>query len=118
MTLWYLEPRPLAIIATLQAKPPRRIANTSANPLLTSAGYEGAGVAALTAIHDAEFKRVNAIRPWPRDAATSLIETGPAEILAALLGCPDGLEWAHPDKAATRAAIRANIAAALVPEAA
>lgn len=113
MAPWYLKPEALAVIAKLRANPPVRRGNTSTNPLETTAGYEGPGIAELYALYAAEFARLNATVPWSREAAHDLLDHSINEVLAALFGCPDGLDWAHPDRAARRVAMAVEIDAAL-----
>lgn len=113
MQPWYLTPQALTIIARLRSNPPKRLANTSTNPLLTNAGFVADGIEGLRAIHAAEFNRLDIIVPWPREEMAALSACDPDEVLAGLFGDPDNLDWAHPERAARRTAIALEIDEAL-----
>lgn len=103
-TPWYLEPRALGIIADLRLAPPIHTANTSTNKLETDAAHTSPAADQLRALFSAA---------WAKNPTAELLDTSADEILAALFGCPDGLDWAHPDRAARRVALAVEIDAAL-----
>ncbi|MDE2434702.1 MAG: hypothetical protein KGM49_00445 [Sphingomonadales bacterium] len=109
---WYLTPAALAILKRLRAAPPELARNTSGNPLLTNAGYRGADADALRTRFTLAWEAMNRAG-WDADTARELLETSANEVLAALFGDPDGLDWAHPDRAARRTALALEIDAAL-----
>ena len=110
---WYLRPAALKIIARLRANPPQRRANDSTNPMLTTAGYSGFDAIALRDQFKKAFKLVYEAVPYNAAAASALMQTSADEVLAALFGCPDGLDWAHPERTARRTVIAIEIDAAL-----
>jgi hypothetical protein len=112
MTPWYLEPAALTAIAALN---PVRVSHVKHYPLTSDRWhtYESAEADQLRAIYGQRFAECMATTPFDRDAAASLIDNSADEVLAALFGCPDGLEWADATRAARLAMIRANVADAL-----
>lgn len=111
-TPWYLTPTALKIIARLIANPPARVPNTDCNPLQTNAGYVGYDALALRSLHRDKFERMMR-GDYDAKLADELLTYSADEVLAALFGCPDGLDWAHPDRAARRTAMAAEITEAL-----
>ncbi len=113
---WYLRPTPLKIITRLRANPPQRRINDSTNPLTTTAAYVGFDALALRSLHRDKFERM--MRDgWDAKLADELLTYSADEVLAAMFGCPDGLDQLMPDAYASRinrrAAIAAEIEAAL-----
>ena len=106
-TPWYLAPAALRVIARLKATPPQRVGNTCDNPLQTNSGHHSAAAADLRAMFTV------AAHSTPHDQWDGLFDTSADEVLAALFGCPDGLDWAHPARAARRAALAIEIDEAL-----
>ncbi len=113
MRPWYLRPAALKIITRLRANPPQRRINDSTNPLTTTAAYVGFDALALRDQFKKAFKQAYETVPFDSKAVGELLDTSADEVLAALFGCPDNLDWAHPDRAARRTAIAAEIDEAL-----
>jgi hypothetical protein len=111
MRPWYLRPTPLKIIARLRANPPQRRINDSTNPLTTTAAYVGFDALALRDQFKKVFKQVYEAVPYNAEAASALMQTSADEVLAAMFGCPDGLDQLMPDAYASRIKRRAAIAA-------
>lgn len=116
MTPWYLTPPALRIIRKLKANPPRREFVRDKVSLNYHDGhneYRSMDALELAALFAIEFNKVQLAPVWDRDAAVALMQTSDDEILAALLGDPNNLDWAHPDRAARRVALALEIDEAL-----
>ncbi len=111
MRPWYLRPAALKIIARLRANPPQLRANDSTNPLATTAAYVGFDALALRDQFKKVFKQAYETVPFDSKAVGELLDTSADEVLAALFGCPDGLDQLMPDAYASRIKRRAAIAA-------
>lgn len=109
---WYLTPSALAILKRLRAAPPQLARNTETNAILTNAGYRGGDVDALRTRFTLAWEALNR-EGWDADTSRALLETSADEVLAALFGDPDGLDWAHGERAARRTALAIEIDAAL-----
>lgn len=107
--LWYLEPAALKIIAALK---PVRVSHTKHYTLTTDrwGTYEGPQADHLRAIYSDVFAA--AMKDAPATLA-NLVAHNADEVLAAMFGCPNRLEWADADRAAKLDAIRISIETAL-----
>lgn len=111
MQPWYLRATPLRIIARLVANPPelRREEGPFDNGPMEYAGFDAL---ALRDQFRKEFAKFQS-GPYDRAKGEALLNTSADEIMAALFGDPDGLDWADPDRTARRKAMAAQIVAAL-----
>jgi hypothetical protein len=109
---WYLSTPALLILKRLKANPPACEGNTDTNQLMSNAGYCGFDVLALRSLFAKKFADLN-LNGWTAEKSTALLNASADEILAGMFGCSDGLDWAHPERAARRAALAMEIDAAL-----
>ncbi len=113
---WYLKPAALALIETLKANPPAIRFEQDRASYNVQDGYRcyvGEAVDKLHNLYARTFTALNMQLPWPGDDLRALNARNADEVLAALFGDPNRLEWAHPDKAEVRASIRADLEAAV-----
>lgn len=116
---WYTTPQALTIIAGLKQSPPARVFERDTNSRNYHDGqnsYQSSGALRLRKMFARAFVALDTIRPWPQAEATALMRTSADEVLAALFGDPNNLDWAHPDRAAFRVALAAEIDEALARE--
>ncbi len=111
---WYLRPTALAIIAKLVANPPERrfeADRASRNNHDGSHSYAGFDALSLRGVFERVYRSETAV--WDNAKSRALLESSADEVMAALFGDPDGLDWAHRARAEHRAGIAAEIRAAL-----
>lgn len=114
-TPWYLTVPALKIIARLKANPPRREFerdSASRNWHDGSYDYIGFDAIALRSLFRRKWNDLQ-LNGWDREASLALMQTSADEVLASLFGDPNGLDWAHHERAAFRTALAAEIDAAL-----
>jgi hypothetical protein len=118
MPPWYTRPAALTIIRRLLDNPPERKferSRTSRNWHDGDTDYTGYDVLALRdrfkKVYAAET--VNKAGEYQREVARDLLHTDADEVLAALFGDPNNLDWAHPDRTEKRKAMAEAIHAAL-----
>ena len=115
-TPWYLTPATLLILRRVLDSPPQRVFERDTNSRNYHdgrAGYRSYDVIALRSAHAKAFKAVYDARPFNQAAADTVLESSPDELLAGVFGCPDNLDWAHPERAERRAGFANAIRAAL-----
>lgn len=119
MQPWYLEPEPLAILASFDGKPAvewheKRYAITTDK----WATFNDERYDRLYAMWSARFSELDAIKPYPTEQASAIIAASPENILGAMFGDPDGNDHfrTHRDRSPEWAAIREMVAHALAPK--
>lgn len=113
---WYLAPAALCAIASLLSAPPQRVFvrdDCSRNPHDGCNHYAGPGVDALHDLAAREWQRISGAAVWDHARAAAFLDSGSSEVLAALFGDPNNLDFAFPERTGQRAAIAAEIHAAL-----
>ena len=113
---WHTRPAALKIIKRLRAAPPERKFERDRHSRNFHDGqrdYVGFDVIALRSLFAKEFARVDGATPYNAEAVRALLDTSAEEVLAALFGDPNNLDWADTDRAARRTALAVEIDAAL-----